>query len=241
MVAFRCDGGLGNPELEVGIRSEGVSGTTPSASQVGLTLLGARPLASSPRCVKRGLWLAMYTLVRLGVSVRKVTYSGGAEEGGRPQPPASPPREQTPGVQRGLQHRKLQRHGAASGSGEPPVTAGKQGQAGGPAWGRGPGEGAGPDSGFCAQPRACQREADSSPPLTLQALTSQLTRPLLQRDQGQRFSRYNIPPDDTPGAGEERPTGSGGRPSVCISCASQPPRPLRRTHRRPCGRHIPNP
>lgn len=49
-------------------------GTVPSIF-CGLANSSGRPLANSPRCVKRGLWLAMYTLVRLGVSVRNETYS----------------------------------------------------------------------------------------------------------------------------------------------------------------------
>lgn len=40
------------------------------------------PLANSPRCVKRGLWLMMYMLVRLGVTVRNVTYSRRKQGGG---------------------------------------------------------------------------------------------------------------------------------------------------------------
>lgn len=47
-----------------------------------LAKCSGRPLLSSPRCMKRGLWLTTCTLVMLGVTVRKVVYSREKQSGG---------------------------------------------------------------------------------------------------------------------------------------------------------------
>lgn len=140
----------GTPDLQVGVSSAGLLGTTPSTFEVWPTLRA--PSAHSPRCVKSGLWLATCTLVRLGVSVRNVTYSG-RERGLRP-PPAPQARGRVSVPSKGSTAPAPP--DAASGS---RASTGQPGR-GGPPGGRGlPRRGAGGGS--------CRREVGSSPPLTL--------------------------------------------------------------------------
>lgn len=131
----------GTPELAVGTSNEHLGNRAPRLCS--LANSSGRPLANSPRCVKRGLWLTICTLVRLGVSVRNVTYSGGSRGGGWSQATyitvkgadfrGTKERASTP---------RAHMRWCGSGS-ESPGTGGNQGQAGGPHVGAQPWLGAG--------------------------------------------------------------------------------------------------